>query len=93
MKHTVYLLMATAMIFYAMPHLELGGPLRVENLFWFIWLSFSVLAVGANVNVLLMSEEKRKELVRVKRAKALAWERRITDRAAERNKGGVRGMR
>ncbi|MCU6712428.1 hypothetical protein M6D81_27405 [Paenibacillus sp. J5C_2022] len=92
-KHAAYLLVATAMIFYAMPHLELGGPLQAENIFWYVWLAFSALAVGANANVLLMNDEKRKELARLKRAKALAWERRIMGRTAERDKRGARGMR
>jgi hypothetical protein len=80
-RHVLYLLLALAMLVYALPRLELGDPLSVSSVFGYIWVALALLVVTANVNeLLLMDEEKRKELARIKRAKYVLMERKMMQR-------------
>lgn len=92
-RHVLYLLAAAGMLFYGLTKLETGGAGQAFHLFWYVWLGFAALIIAANVNMLLVSEGKRKELERIKRAKALQWERRLKKRFASResNMSKVRG--
>lgn len=80
-RHVLYLLIALAMLVYALPRLELNAPWSLMSLFGLVWLLFASLIVIANVNALVMSEEKRKELARIKRAKAQLWEQKLLQKA------------
>lgn len=75
-RHLLYLIAALGMLFIAMTKLEQGGSEEGYRLFWYAWLAFSAVIVAANVNMLLfVSEEKRKELERIKHARAVLRER------------------
>ncbi|WP_419872121.1 hypothetical protein [Candidatus Pristimantibacillus sp. PTI5] len=80
-RHVLYLLIALAMLVYALPRLELSAPWSLMSVFGLVWLLFASLIVIANVNALVMSEEKRKELARIKRAKAQLWEQKLLQKA------------
>lgn len=89
-RHLLYLIIALSMLVYAWPYLELGGPWNAARVFGLIWTLFALLIVIANANALLLvSEEKRKELARIKRAKAMLWERRLLQKTTGTRK--VRG--
>ncbi|MEK3881753.1 hypothetical protein [Paenibacillus sp. PL2-23] len=93
-KHLLYLMAALGMVFYALMRLEEGGAGAYFRLFWYSWLGFAAVIVAANVNMLLfVSEEKRRELARIKRAKRLNLERSLERRLAggEKAKRIVRG--
>lgn len=82
-RHFIYLLIAVAMLIYALPQLEIGAPWNLMSVFGLIWVGFTLLVITANVNILFfVSEEQRKELARIKRSKALLWERKLQQKAA-----------
>lgn len=81
-RHVLYLLIAIAMLVYALPRLELSAPWSLMSVFGLVWLAFASLIVIANVNVLIMSEEKRRELARIKKAKAQLWEQKLLQKAS-----------
>lgn len=76
-RHVVYLLIALAMLVYALPRLELDAPWSLMSVFGLVWIGFALVIVTAHVNALVMNEEKRKELARIKKAKALLWEQKL----------------
>ncbi|CAM4186421.1 hypothetical protein FHS16_000130 [Paenibacillus endophyticus] len=81
-RHVLYLLIALAMLVYAFPRLELSAPWSLLSVFGLVWLVFASLIIIANINALLMGEEKRKELARIKKAKALLWEQKLIQKAS-----------
>ena len=86
-RHLLYLAAALGMLFYALARLEQGGTGEYFRLFWYTWLGFAAVIVAANVNMLLfVSEEKRRELARIKKAKAQQWERSLERRFAKRGR-------
>ncbi|CAM4115900.1 hypothetical protein L1N85_02870 [Paenibacillus alkaliterrae] len=87
-RHVLYLLIALAMLVYGLPRIELNALWDGTSLFGLVWTLFAFIIVAAHVNALLMKEEKRKELARIKRAKALLWERKLVEKAmAKRARG------
>ncbi|WP_051251200.1 hypothetical protein [Paenibacillus harenae] len=87
-RHVLYLLLAAAMLVYALPRLELGAPWNWTGVFGLAWILFAVIVITAHVNALLMSDEKRRGLARIKRAKAQLWERKLEQKAmAKRARG------
>lgn len=81
-RHLLYLLIALAMLVYALPRLELAMPWSRMSVFGLVWTLFALIIVTAHVNALLfMNNEKRKELARIKKAKALLWERKLLQKA------------
>ncbi len=88
-RHVVYLLIALGMLGYALPRLELGATWEATNVFAIVWTLFAFVIVSAHLNALMMPEEKRKDLARVKRARSLLRERRLAEKAVERSR--VRG--
>jgi hypothetical protein len=80
-RHVIYLLIALAMLVYALPRLELSAPWSLMSVFGLVWIGFSLVIITAHVNALVMNEEKRKELARIKRAKALLWEQKLLQKA------------
>ncbi|MCR2802552.1 hypothetical protein [Paenibacillus soyae] len=86
-RHLLYLIAALAMLFYALARLEQGGTGEGFRVFWYAWLGFAAVIIAANVNMLLfVNEEKRRELARIKKAKALQWERSLERTFAKREK-------
>lgn len=88
-RSILYLLIALAMLVYALPRLDLNAPWDWSSVFGMLWLGFALVIIAAHVNVILLTEERRKELARIKRAKANLWERRLVERASATKK--VRG--
>lgn len=87
-RHVFYLIAASGMLFYALTQMGQDGGSGASRLFWYVWLGFTAIIIAANVNMLLfMSEGKRKEMVRIKRAKAQQWERALEKRLAKRAEG------
>lgn len=92
-RHFLYLLAALGMLFVALTRLEQGGSGEGYRLFWYTWLAFSAVIVAANINMLLfVSEEKRKELMRIKHARAVLRERSLEKLLGKRagNRGKMR---
>lgn len=88
-RHLLYLIAALGMLFFAMMKLEQGGSGEGYRLFWYAWVAFSAVIIAANVNMLLfVSEEKRKELARIKHARAV-----LRERSLERLLGRREGKR
>ncbi|OMF35908.1 hypothetical protein BK133_09440 [Paenibacillus sp. FSL H8-0548] len=88
-RQVLYLLIALAMLVYALPRLELDAPWSLMSVFGLVWMVFALVIIAAHVNALLMSDEKRKELARIKKAKARLWERKLLQK--ETNSRRARG--
>lgn len=77
-RHVLYLLIALAMLVYGLPKLQFSAPWDWTSVFGMIWIGFALVVIAAHLNVLLLiNEEKRRELDRIKRAKNRAWEQRL----------------
>ena len=87
-RHILYLLIALAMLAYALPRLELSPPWNLMSVFGLVWILFALIIITAHVNALVMNDAKRKELARIKRAKALLWEQKLVQKAASRRARG-----
>ncbi|MFF2888852.1 hypothetical protein [Paenibacillus sp. NPDC057967] len=83
-RHVFYLIAASGMLFYALTQMGQSAGGGTAHLFWYVWLAFTAVIIAANVNMLLMSEGKRKEMARIKRAKAQRWERALEKRISKR---------
>ncbi|GKU75792.1 hypothetical protein [Paenibacillus sp. L3-i20] len=93
-KHIFYLVAASGMLFYALSVLGQGSLDGGAKLFWYVWLAFTAVIIAANINMLLfMNEKKRKELARIKRAKAVHFEQALEKGITKymTNKRKVRG--
>lgn len=80
-RHVLYLLIALAMLVYAIPRLELNAPWSLMSVFGLVWILFSLIIITSHVNALVMNDDRRKELARIKRAKALLWEQKLVQKA------------
>ncbi|REK75843.1 hypothetical protein [Paenibacillus paeoniae] len=83
-RHVFYLISASGMLFYALTQMGHSNGGSASHVFWYVWLGFTAVIIAANVNMLLMSEGKREEMARIKRAKAQRWERALEKRIAKR---------
>ncbi|GGF85860.1 hypothetical protein GCM10010912_33950 [Paenibacillus albidus] len=74
-KHGVYLLVALAMLLYALPKLSLdSGPSWVFG-FGIVWCVFAFLVIAAHLHVIIgVDEEKAKRLEAVRKEKLRQWE-------------------
>jgi len=86
-RHVLYLLIALAMLVYAVPRLELSAPWSLMSVFGLVWILFALIIVTAHVNALVMNDEKRRELARLKKAKALLWEQKLLQKTSRRARG------
>jgi len=74
-KHVVYLLLALAMLLYALPTLSLGKDSGVVFAFGIAWCSFAFLVIAAHLHFILgVDEEKAKRLEAVRKAKLNNWQ-------------------
>ncbi|ULO05880.1 hypothetical protein H1230_22905 [Paenibacillus sp. 19GGS1-52] len=73
-KHGVYLLVALAMLLYAMPKLSLAnGPSWVFG-FGVVWSIFAFLVIAAHLHFIIgVDEEKAKRLEAVRKHKLEQW--------------------
>ena len=84
--------LAVVMLFFALP--KLGTAVEpLGNAFWIAWTALAGLAIAANGNTILMSQEKRERLLAIKRHRALRFERKLaaigTKTAARKKKERV----
>jgi len=68
--------LAVVMLFFALPKLGAAAE-PLGNAFWIAWTALAGLAIAANGNTILMSEEKRERLLAIKRHRALRFERKL----------------
>ncbi|MDQ0191810.1 hypothetical protein [Paenibacillus wynnii] len=74
-KHFVYLLLALAMLLYALPKLSLGVESGFVFGFGIAWCSFAFLVIAAHLHFILgVDEEKTKRLEAVRKAKLDRWQ-------------------
>ena len=76
-KNLIYLVLAIAMLVYAVPQLEIGGELTKSTIFALVWLSFALLVIASNLHVILgVKEETKSRLASVKRMRTWQTEQR-----------------
>lgn len=74
-KHSVYLLLALAMLLYALPRITFSGGWTWASGFGIAWAVFAFLIIGSHLHYLLgVDEEKQKALDRIKQAKLQQWQ-------------------
>ena len=56
----VYLLLAGAMLFYALPRLDISSANPLASLFSLIWILFALFAAGGNLTGLMYAPKKHK---------------------------------
>ena len=85
LKSIIYLILALATVFYALPKLNFtSGDLEVK-LFSIFWIIFALLIIGAQLDYLLiLDEDKRRRTLR--RKKYLLWKREQRVLTANSNK-------
>ncbi|MCT2197478.1 hypothetical protein M3G15_20400 [Paenibacillus sp. p3-SID1389] len=74
-KHAVYLILALAMLVYALPMISFEPGAGWVSVFGAVWAGFAFLVIGAHLHFLLgVNEEKQRELDRIRREKYREWE-------------------
>ncbi|MGG6313048.1 hypothetical protein [Paenibacillus macerans] len=69
-KHVVYLILALAMLVYALPLISFEPGAGWISLFGAVWAAFAFLVIGAHLHFILgVNEEKQRELDKIRRAK------------------------
>jgi hypothetical protein len=73
-KHVIYLVLALAMLLYALPKLSLAnGPSWVFG-FGVVWSAFAFLVIAAHLHFIIgVDEEKQKRLEAVRKEKIAQW--------------------
>ncbi|MEI7024760.1 hypothetical protein [Paenibacillus sp. y28] len=75
LHHVIYLLVALAMLAYAVPKLDLGQGAWIVTLFGIVWIGLALMVIAAHLHRLLgVDEETAKELTRVKKMRRLRQE-------------------
>lgn len=83
-KHVLYLLLALAMLLYALPRLSFQEGLTPVSAFGTAWTVFALLIIGAHLHFILgVNEEKAKQLEAVRRAKLSRWESALKEKKGE----------
>ncbi|RXZ84668.1 hypothetical protein EBB07_01215 [Paenibacillaceae bacterium] len=79
-RHTVYLVLALAMLALAINRFEFGqGTLSVVA--GIVWILFALLFITAQLYTLfVVNEQTKQQMLRIKRAKALIMQRKIEQR-------------
>lgn len=74
-KHAVYLVLALAMLVYALPLISFEPGAGWVSVFGAVWAGFAFLVIGAHLHFLLgVNEEKQRALESVRRAKYKEWQ-------------------
>ncbi|MNI23602.1 hypothetical protein D3C73_771960 [compost metagenome] len=74
-KHVVYLILALAMLVYALPMISFDPGAGLVSVFGMVWSAFAFLVIGAHLHFLLgVNEEKQRALDAARRAKVREWE-------------------
>lgn len=75
LKHVVYLVLALAMLVYALPMISFEPGAGFVSLFGAVWAAFAFLVIGAHLHFILgVNEEKQRALDAVRRAKLREWQ-------------------
>ncbi|MEF2968843.1 hypothetical protein V3851_23895 [Paenibacillus sp. M1] len=70
LKHVVYLILALAMLVYALPMISFEPGGGWVSAFGAVWAAFAFLVIGAHLHFILgVNEEKQRALDAVRRAK------------------------
>ncbi|NWL88456.1 hypothetical protein DMN77_12755 [Paenibacillus sp. 79R4] len=74
-KHAVYLILALAMLVYAIPLIKFQPGGDFVSWFGIVWAAFALLIIGAHLHFLLgVNEEKQRALDAARRAKLSEWQ-------------------
>lgn len=74
-KHVVYLILALAMLVYALPMISFKPGAGWVSVFGAVWAAFAFLVIGAHLHFILgVNEEKQRALDAVRRAKLREWQ-------------------
>lgn len=74
-KHAVYLILALAMLVYAIPLIKFQPGGNFVSWFGIVWAAFALLIIGAHLHFLLgVNEEKQRALDAARRAKLTEWQ-------------------
>lgn len=75
LKHFMYLIIALAMLVYALPMISFEPGAGWISAFGAVWALFAFLVIGAHLHFILgVNEEKQQKLEEVRRAKYREWE-------------------
>ncbi|MBB3129189.1 hypothetical protein FHS19_003864 [Paenibacillus rhizosphaerae] len=75
LKHSIYLLLALAMLVYALPRINFSGGWTWASGFGAAWAVFAFLIIGSHLHYLLgVDEEKQRALDRIRKAKLQQWQ-------------------
>ncbi|MFE5318806.1 hypothetical protein ACFQ88_08860 [Paenibacillus sp. NPDC056579] len=70
MKHVIYLGLALAMLFYAVPRLDLHAESMLQTVFGIVWIVFSLVVIAAHLHELIgVDEESKQEMAKIKKMK------------------------
>ncbi|WP_438349610.1 hypothetical protein ACP8HI_02725 [Paenibacillus sp. FA6] len=73
--HFLYMLLALAMLLYALPLITFNSGDVWVSVFGVVWGLFAFLVIGAHWHVILgVDEEKKKALERIRQAKFQQWQ-------------------
>ncbi|MFD2413288.1 hypothetical protein [Paenibacillus rhizoplanae] len=74
-KHSVYLLVALAMLLYALPKLSFQNGSGWVLGFGIVWCVFAFLVIASHLHFIIgVDEEKQKRLDAVRKAKLAQWQ-------------------
>lgn len=75
-KHVIYLLVALAMLIYALPLISFTPGAGWVSVFGMVWAAFAFLVIGAHLHFILgVDAEKQRALDQVRKAKLNEWQR------------------
>ncbi|MNO94656.1 hypothetical protein D3C76_862790 [compost metagenome] len=78
--HFLYMLLALAMLIYAIPMISLNIENRWVSWFGVVWVLFAFLVIAAHWHVILgVEDEKKKALERTRQAKFQQWQLKRTE--------------
>ncbi|WP_433943873.1 hypothetical protein [Paenibacillus sp. SN-8-1] len=78
-KNIMYLLIALAMLIYALPMISFKPGAGLVSVFGMVWAAFAFLVIGAHLYFLLgVDAEKQRALDQIRKAKLMEWQRKWT---------------
>ncbi|RUT29521.1 hypothetical protein EJP77_14165 [Paenibacillus zeisoli] len=75
-KNVIYMLIALAMLIYALPMISFKPGAGWVSVFGMVWAAFAFLIIGAHLHFLLgVDAEKQRALDQIRKAKLMDWQR------------------
>ncbi|MNH74987.1 hypothetical protein D3C87_398370 [compost metagenome] len=75
-KNIIYLLVALAMLIYALPLISFKPGAGLVSVFGMVWAAFTFLVIGAHLHFILgVDAEKQRALDQIRKAKLMEWQR------------------